>query len=637
MSSSSRRPWASWLPRAAIFTVLAASLTTVANGFYLPGMAPKDYKKGDKVELYVNALTPMSSARDQQLKSVISFDYYKKEFHFCPPHPIESQSGGLGSVLFGDRIQNSLFDIQMQKTEECKLLCTSDVIPKEDAKFINDQIREGYGINWIIDGLPAARPKRDDRTGEEFYSVGFELGELQGDRPILHNHYDITIQFHNKNKETYRVVGVLVTPRSLDIKMDATGKPICNTNTPVMLDENHDNKVTYTYSVKWQYSDTPWATRWDLYLHVYDQKIHWFSLVNSILIVLFLTGMVAMILLRALHKDIARYNSAEVQEDLQEDFGWKLVHGDVFRAPSHGMLLSVLLGNGAQLICMTAITLVFAILGFLSPSNRGSLATVMIIFFLLFGSVAGYVSARMYKMIGGEKWKLNIILTSVLFPGLIFTIMLILNFFLMGADSSGAVPFGTMLVIVGLWFLISLPLSFVGSYLGFKKARIEHPVRTNQIPRQIPDQIFYLKPIPSMLMGGVLPFGAIFIELYFIMNSIWFHRLYYVFGFLFLVFGVLILTCSEVTILMCYFHLCAEDYNWWWRAFLTSGASSIYVMLYSMLYYFSKLNIDSLTSTILYFGWSFTFVLIFFVLTGTIGFFACLIFVRKIYGSIKID
>lgn len=62
-----------------------------------------------------------------------------------------------------------------------------------------------------------------------------------------------------------------------------------------------------------QPSSTAWATRWDNYLHILDPSIHWFSLVNSIVIVLFLTGMVAMILLRALHKDISRYNAVEAQ------------------------------------------------------------------------------------------------------------------------------------------------------------------------------------------------------------------------------------------------------------------------------------------------------------------------------------
>ena len=48
---------------------------------------------------------------------------------------------------------------------------------------------------------------------------------------------------------------------------------------------------------------------------------------NSLVIVLFLSGMVAMITIRSLHKDIARYNSVESSEEAQEEFGWKLVHG----------------------------------------------------------------------------------------------------------------------------------------------------------------------------------------------------------------------------------------------------------------------------------------------------------------------
>lgn len=37
-----------------------------------------------------------------------------------------------------------------------------------------------------------------------------------------------------------------------------------------------------------------------------DDKIHWFSITNSTMIVFFLAGMVAMILVRALHRDISR-------------------------------------------------------------------------------------------------------------------------------------------------------------------------------------------------------------------------------------------------------------------------------------------------------------------------------------------
>ncbi len=75
-------------------------------------------------------------------------------------------------------------------------------------------------------------------------------------------------------------------------------------------------------------------------------------MVNSTLIVTFLVSMVAMVLRRALHKDINRYNRMDIHEDVQEDSGWKLVHGDVFRQPKNSMLLSVFLGSGMQLFMM---------------------------------------------------------------------------------------------------------------------------------------------------------------------------------------------------------------------------------------------------------------------------------------------
>ena len=46
-----------------------------------------------------------------------------------------------------------------------------------------------------------------------------------------------------------------------------------------------------------------------------------------------------------------------LQEDVQEDWGWKLVHGEVFRVPDNAMLLSVLVGNGSQLSAMVGVTL----------------------------------------------------------------------------------------------------------------------------------------------------------------------------------------------------------------------------------------------------------------------------------------
>ena len=43
--------------------------------------------------------------------------------------------------------------------------------------------------------------------------------------------------------------------------------------------------------------------------------MHWFSIINSILIVLFLSFMVAMILVRTLNRDISKYNRLATDEE----------------------------------------------------------------------------------------------------------------------------------------------------------------------------------------------------------------------------------------------------------------------------------------------------------------------------------
>ncbi|EPQ66811.1 Bgt-2685 [Blumeria graminis f. sp. tritici] len=637
--------------------LFAACLITpyLSTAFYLPGVAPTSYKYDDKVPVHVNRLTPITSGVDGTLKSVVSFDYYHPSFHFCRPKPEpEYVSESLGSILFGDRIMTSPFELKMAHNETCKTLCSGQSFDSSSAHFVNRRIAQGFAMNWLVDGLPAGQLIEDEVTNTKFYSQGFALGSADQTDMHLNNHYDILIDYHETSPGLYRVVGVIVQPDSRKSQNNNGGadQPSgqCGLGSPkLVLNENDQTEVSFTYSVYWLPSSTAWATRWDKYLHVFDPKIHWFSLINSTIIVVFLVITVLSVLLRALKKDIARYNRLDsislddlsgtsvMDDGIQEDSGWKLVHGDVFRTPTSPLLLSVFLGNGAQLFVMTALTIAFALLGFLSPSNRGSLGTIMVLLYTVLGLIGGYVSARVYKSLGGDRWKLNIGLTPLLVPGIVFSTFFMLNLFLWAKQSSGAVPFTTMLFIVGIWFLISVPLSFAGSWLGFRQPLIASPVRINQIPRQIPPSSAYLKLVPSMLLVGILPFGAIFVELYFIMSSIWFSKVYYMFGFLFICYSLMVVTCAAVTVLMVYFLLCGENYHWHWRSFITAGASAAYVFANALIYWVTKLQQVELAGSVLYIGYSALISFLFFILTGTIGYFASWAFVQKIYGSIKID
>ena len=81
-----------------------------------------------------------------------------------------------------------------------------------------------------------------------------------------------------------------------------------------------------------------------------------------------------------------------------------------------------------------------------------------------------------------------LILTVMMFissmaTGTIFTMFFMLDMVSVTEGSSTAVPFVWILALLVLWFGVSSPLVFVGSYFGFKKEAMSVPVRTNQIAR----------------------------------------------------------------------------------------------------------------------------------------------------------
>lgn len=619
---------------------------SITHAFYLPGVAPTDYKQGDPIPLYVNHLTPSlhhtsDQGKVQSATYVYSYDYYYPKFHFCTPEGgPKKQLESLGSIIFGDRIFNSPFDIKMMENKECERVCSSKYT-KQDSVFVNRNIRASYNHNWIVDGLPVAKQVLDERTKTIFLGPGFPIGQVDAQNGAhLHNHFDITIEYHERSKGNFRVVGVTANPTSLDrsaLGDDATKDQLCDGNLkPIQLSKDKETNVIFTYSVQFKPSDVAWATRWDKYLHVYDPKIQWFSLINFSLIVLILGIIIAHILVKTLKNDIVKYNEVNLDDDIADESGWKLVHGDVFRAPKQRLLLSVLVGSGIQIFFMAFATMAFALFGLLSPSNRGSLSTFMFILYILSSFISSFVSSYLYRFLGGDNWKLNMILTPTLVPGALFGIFVLLNFFLISVNSSGAIPVGTMVAIIFIWFLISIPLSVVGSILASKRKLLDVPVRTNQIPRQIPPQPWYLRTIPVMLISGVFPFGSIAVEMYFIYSSIWFNKIFYMFGFLFFCFLLMIVTTSLITVLMSYYTLCSENYKWHWKAFFVGGGCAVYVFVHS-LFLMNGEKLAGFTSLVLYTGYSVVISSLVFLCCGSVGFVSALVFVRLIYSQIKID
>jgi len=626
---------------------------TVRAGFYaLPGVVPHNFEEGDELELKV--------ARIDSIKTQMPYPYY--ELPFCQLDERVHATQQLGASLRGDRIELSPYKLNFERDEACKILCKQTYSEDEMKKF-TEKVQDRYRAYWLVDNLPVATKVdlADDEektlpTGnDEMYSYerGYEIGQLyQSDKPepeaLINNHVRMTVKYHKQEgKPGARIVAFEAEPFSVAHKYkmwegDRTTLSTCKPLAPIshsMPPQKLDKagEIVWTYDIQWIESSTRWASRWDMYLLVTDDQVHWFSVFNSLVTVVFLSGMVAIILLRTLNADINTYNEIDFEEEGKEDTGWKLVHADVFRPPQRVNLLSALVGTGSQLFFAGWFMLLFACFGFVSPAHRGGLMTAMLLCFVLMGTLSGYFSVRNYKMLDGKDWKRNCACAALLCPGIIFSAFFLLNMVLWSQGSSGAIPFSALLKMFFMCFGIHVPLAVTGGYFADKRDKIEQPCRVNILPRTLPEKEWYLQPVLTIFLGGILPFGAIFIELYFVLSSIWLRHYYYVFGFMLLVFLILTITCSEMCIVLCYIYLCHGDYEWWWRSFLTSGSCAIHVFLYSIFYYNSQLDISKTLSMFLYFGYNLIIAFVFFILTGTIGYQSCLMFLRRIYSEIKLD
>ena len=135
---------------------------------------------------------------------------------------------------------------------------------------------------------------------------------------------------------------------------------------------------------------------------------------------------------------------------------------------------------------MTIFFMIFATIGLVSPQYRGTIISTLYFFFIILSNVSGYYSARIYKMFQGTDWLVCAMLTSMLYPSIIFSIFLIINFANWFESSSATVPFPTILILLLIYCVLSIPNVWLGAFIGFKKTAIKNPGKINKLSREIP-------------------------------------------------------------------------------------------------------------------------------------------------------
>eukprot|EP00775_Hariotina_reticulata_P013476 gene13476-13602_t len=568
------------------------------------------YKAGEHVVLYANKVGPFHNPSE-------TYQYYT--LPFCLPKDGKQYvTEDLGEVLEGDRLVNTPYDIKFKQDVENHVLCAMKLDAKDLDKLRLAVRRDYYFQMFFDDDLPVwgflgKTEKHRNKSGNEETSYFL----------FTHFHFDIA---YNDD----RVIELNVSTAASDPKKTR------DITTGDSLD------VQFSYSVKWKPVTTPFSDRMDRYSRYsflpQHLEIHWFSIINSCVTVLLLTGFLTTILLRVLKNDFMKYTRDDEMGEAEEETGWKYLHGDVFRFPPNINLFSAMVGVGTQILVIALCVFGLALVGMFYPYNRGAMLSACVVLYALTAGISGYVSGLWYKMMGGRNWVSNVLLVSVLFCGPLLAVFSFLNTIAWVQGSTQALPFGTICIIIIIWALVTFPLTVLGGIAGKNsKEEFNAPCRTTKFPREVPPLPWYREAPAQMVMAGFLPFSAIYIELYYIFASIWGHKVYTIYSILFIVFIILIIVTAFITMALTYFQLAVEDHRWWWRSFLCGGSTAMFVLGYCFFYYHFRSEMHGVLQTSFFFGYNAIACFAFFLLLGSIGWRASLLFVRSIYRAIKCE
>lgn len=626
------------LPWLMAILLVAAWVPSIASAAYVESV------------LESNALHDMGSTLFAKVDSfrsrlgLIPYNYYSIPI----PKPSEQRfkeekvRENLGEVLLGSREQPSLYNFTVGLNISCAHVGTGLFTKKYVRRALNLCENEYYGA-VSLDGLPALSQVQAS-NGVIFTRYGYRFGSGK----TINNLLAFTVRYAPRADGKALITAFTVEPRSytrvtscsadaFDVESDAyaTLPPVSTgtTEAPAKIDFYYS--ATWVMDVNGTYLDRVAAYDKTVSQKRRQKKGHWTAAVNAVLLTFLLGAAVAVVVVRTVRRDLLQYADEELTEGLQEETGWKLIRGDVFRPPRFPVAFACVISSGCQALMMVFSVFLASVLGILHPGQRGNLLTGLIVSFLLSSFFAGYVGARMLKFFKQRSWA-NGLLTVVSFPLGIVGSYMTLNFIHWFKHSTSAIPFATCLSLITSWFAISVPLGITGVTLGFRAAAFQAPSKVSTIPRLIPleatRQMWY-----HLAFGGLVPFSAGFVELVYVLMAFWQGERFHLLGFFTAVSAIAAVLCGEVAIVITYLALNSEDYRWWWRSFLSLAFSGFYLYIYGVFYLVMYLELRLLSSIILFLGYMFGISAVFGLMCGTLGFLSAASFVSYIYVSAKSD
>ena len=664
-----------------LFILQQFIITTVALGLDL-GLTPTYYKKGEKVDLLVNKV--------ESDHTQLPYGYYDLKF-VCPPSKNSKPLHlSLGEIFRGDRLWESDYKLRFGVDTPCVRLC--DFNAKEaQLRFADSLIKNGYVVHWSVDGLPGATTFVSNNRNNKYYAAGFPLGFFKDDISYLYNHVMLVIRYHSEKSHPglHTIVGFEVYPKSV-IDETCPGSSKSYKNLAINLKKDRSGqipkqRIPFTYSVYWREDNSiDYNNRWGLYYenesNASNSHIHWMSLINSFVLLSLVSLVMAIIFFRVIKADPklpVSNTDAEPPSSptlTNNEISWKNLSGEVTKKPNYSLFLSVLVASGIQMIFAIVGVILSIVIKSLFEMNKtkgsrfnnyqGAFSSFALSCFVFSGVIPSFFGIIIYKIFNNDYLNSQYptsknIKISILFSGFLPTLMLsfvlFFNFFVWAKESSHALPFGTIIVLLLLFFVVVLPLGLIGGYYGnrtkFNKKsfllyssesksstddqEIKHRFKPNKNSGLMSFNTLFV-----MMMYGLIPFGIVYVELSFIFNSIWLEKttFYYMYGFLFLTTIILLITVAESSVIATYLTLTINhNPKWQWLCFRVGASVGLYIYAYTFYYFFTHLHVRDFVSILLYFAYMGLVSLLIGIACGSVAVIAGLAFIKKVYGTVKVD
>ena len=325
--------------------LLRRKQTTLAQVLF-PGVSPNNYRAGELLFI----LTDLAESK----KTPIPYEYYDLPMNCDAPKFVNADKSvlrnimerqNLGSRLQGHKVEPAPYTVRTLENQPCKISCINALTSK-NVRRIRKLVARQYRIQLSLDQLPVLMRSKEYNYAARGYPIGFKAPnqaaaqmskrmrrkELDNGEMFLYNHFHFVIHYQmvenddEDSQNVVRITGFDVHPVSYSHDLD-TGKQKGDQCEHGHLDNDPNHylalpedppeslRIAMSYEVEFVKSSTDWTDRWDVYLiGAPDDDIHYFSIVNSLMIVLFLTAAVSTIMVRTLRKDIALYNEMQTLE-----------------------------------------------------------------------------------------------------------------------------------------------------------------------------------------------------------------------------------------------------------------------------------------------------------------------------------